>query len=119
MATPMSFKSSTDMVLSSSVPWEKAAHLTQGTTSKQTTIKCRCVYCSQDGDSGHSWSSRVRVRVHLEIERCVGGAGGCYDAIAANKFKAFIREAAAKAAQKASLKRARKNVDNPAPSPAP
>jgi hypothetical protein len=41
------------------------------------------------------------------------------DAVAADKFKAVIREAAAKAAQEASLKRSRDNVDNPAPSPTP
>ena len=124
MATLMSIRPSTDMAFSSIVVWEKAAHSVEGTTSKHTIIKWRYVYCSQDGDIGHSWSSWVRVRVHLSSDAAMALAvdtAPCahVDAAAADKFKAAIREATAKAAHKASLKRARGNADDPTPPPAP
>ena len=106
------------------VLWETKALSTQGTTSNQTSFKWRCVYCSEHGDSGHSWSSWTRVRAHLSNDAAMALAAGTtacahVGAVAADKFKAVIREAAVKAAQKASLKRACGNVENPAPSPAP
>ena len=124
MATLMSLKSSTDIALQYIVLWETKALSTQGTTSSQTSIKWRCLYCSEEGDSGFSWSSWHRVRGHLSSDVSMATAVGTtacahIDAAAADKFKAVIREAAAKAAQKASLKRARANVDNTAPPPAP
>ena len=69
----------------------------------QTAIKWRCVCCSEDGDSGHSGSSWVRVRANLSIDASMALAAGTTEcasivAAAAEKFKAVIREAAAKAA---------------------
>ena len=66
----------------------------------------------------------MRVRAHLSSDASMALAAGTtacasISAIAAEKLKAFIREAAAKVAQRVSLKRARDNVDNPTPPPAP
>ena len=82
------------------------------------------MYCSGYGDIGHSWSSWCRVRTHFSSDAPMALAAGTtacasIGAAATEKFKAVIREAAAKAAHKASLKRARDNADNPAPFPAP
>ena len=46
-------------------------------------------------------------------------ACACIGAVSAEKFKAVIYETAAKAAQKASPKRARENANNPTPPPVP
>ena len=81
-----------------------------------------CVYCSEHGDGGHSRSSWTRVRAHLSSDAAMALAAGTtacahVDAVADEKFKAVIREATTNAAQKASLKRARGNADDPAPPP--
>ena len=64
------------------------------------------------------------MRVYLSsgaLAALAAGTAACasIDGVAAEKFKAVIREAAANAARKASLKRSRDIVDNPAPPPAP
>ena len=104
--------------------WETETLPTQGATSNQTSINWWCVYYFKRGHIGHSWSSLTRVRARLSSDATMALAAGTaartrIDAVAADKFKAVIRETAANAAQTESLKRARGNADDHAPRPAP